>query len=159
MKLYAHVVGGSVIEPLIASAYWDADDPSGNFKKGDEIPVAQRFTAAFVANLIDVTAISPQPQQGWVTADGGKSFAAPVAAPPSAEQIAATNTAMRDSLMQVANNATFGIADAYAAGLLDTSDSQTFKAWAAYKLALSKVDLTTANPSWPTQPVISVQAG
>ncbi|TDG23145.1 hypothetical protein EYW47_14475 [Paraburkholderia silviterrae] len=124
-------------------------NPCGNFKKRDEIPVAQRFTAAFAANLIDVTSINPQPQQGWVTTDGGKSFAAPVPPTPSAEQVAATNTAMRDSLMQVANNATFGMTDTYAAGLLDTADRQTFKAWAAYKLALSKVDLTTVSPSWP----------
>ncbi|MFD1557173.1 tail fiber assembly protein [Paraburkholderia silviterrae] len=96
-----------------------------------------------------MTSINPQPQQGWVTTDGGKSFAAPVPPTPSAEQVAATNTAMRDSLMQVANNATFGMTDTYAAGLLDTADRQTFKAWAAYKLALSKVDLTTVSPSWP----------
>lgn len=159
MKQYAHVVDDVVVEPLIDAAYWEVDAPDGSFKKGDEIPVAQRFTAAFVANLIDVTGATPQPQPGWITSDGGKSFSAPAAPVASADRIEAANGAMRDGLMQVANNATFGMSDAYVAGLLDDTDSQTFKAWAAYKLALSKVDLTSSSPVWPAQPVVPAQAG
>ncbi|WP_250489992.1 hypothetical protein [Caballeronia sp. INML2] len=37
---------------------------------GLEYPIKERFTPEFVATLIDVTNISPQPQQGWIY-DGG----------------------------------------------------------------------------------------
>lgn len=55
-------------------------------------------------------------------------------------------------LMSSAIDATQGMADAYIAGLLDAADTTKFKAWAAYKLALSKVDLTQAPPAWPAVP-------
>jgi hypothetical protein len=64
------------------------------------------------------------------------------------------NTATRDSLMATANAATYGMSDAYVAGLLDDADTATFKAWAKYKLALSKVDLTLASPQWPQAPQV-----
>ena|SRR5471032_2400504 len=55
-------------------------------------------------------------------------------------------------LMASANAETVGMTDAYVAGLLDAADTTSFKAWAAYKLELSKVDLTAPTPSWPTLP-------
>lgn len=150
MNTYAHVVNNLVTE-IIEPAIWDVDDPNGAFKAGDEIPIADRFPAAFVAQLVDVTAITPAPVPGWVTTDG-KTFAAPVPLAPTPDQILAVNTSQRDAFMATADAATIGMADAYVAGLLSAQDAATFKAWAAYKLALSKVDLTQTTPAWPTTP-------
>lgn len=74
-----------------------------------------------------------------------KDYAAPV-------DPTSSNTATRNSLMGAANTATYGMSDAFVAGLLDGADTATFKAWATYKLALSKVDLTQPTPVWPTMP-------
>jgi len=65
----------------------------------------------------------------------------------------AEKTAQQGALMAMANAATSGMSDAYVAGLLDAADAATFKAWSAYKLALSKVDLTVASPAWPAVPL------
>jgi len=73
-------------------------------------------------------------------------------AAPTGDALIAINTTERNSLMAVANEATVGMSDAYVAGLLDDADTATFKAWAKYKLALSKVDLTQATPTWPSAP-------
>lgn len=62
------------------------------------------------------------------------------------------NAVQQVALMTTANAATFGMGDAFMSGLLDEADTAKFKAWAAYKLALSKVDLTQAMPAWPTVP-------
>lgn len=65
METYARVVSGivmEIIEPMTDSA-------------GNEIAIAKRFTSEFVATLVDVTTVSPQPACWW-TYDG-KSFSAP----------------------------------------------------------------------------------
>lgn len=59
MKTYARVKGNvvqEIIKPL-------TDD------SGEEIEIALRFSAEFVTDLVDVTDISPLPNQGW-TYDG-----------------------------------------------------------------------------------------
>ena len=80
MSTYAHIVSGVVVEIITPSA-----------------PVGQCYTAAFVATLVDVTAVSPQPQPGWTATEtaGVWTFAAP-AAPPGptlAQQAAAAMSA------------------------------------------------------------------
>lgn len=87
---------------------------------------------------------------GWLY--DGAAFSAPPVPPLTADQILAANTSQSSALMATANAATVGMSDAYVAGLLDEADTAIFKAWAAYKLALSKIDLTKASPPWPTAP-------
>lgn len=140
MNTYARIENGAVREIILPLLNDD----------GVEWPVAERFTPEFVTQLVDATSFSPMPIEGW--SYDGATFAPPAAAVPSAEQILAANTAEQAVLMAAANSATLGQADAYIAGLLDAADAATFKAWAAYKLALSKVDLTSANPTWPATP-------
>lgn len=63
--------------------------------------------------------------------------------------------AERSRLLDKANQATVGMVDAYIAGLLDEEDTKTFKAFAAYKLALSKIAQQPGYPTtieWPTYP-------
>ncbi|CAH2808757.1 MAG: hypothetical protein PPHEINF_6204 [uncultured Paraburkholderia sp.] len=67
MKVYAYIQNGEVfgiIEPVAR----DIDSPEGgepSFKAGDEVPIEQRYHPTFVANCVDITGISPQPQQRW----------------------------------------------------------------------------------------------
>ena len=146
MKNYARIESGIVIEIIAPMAYeFDADD--GSNKAGDEIPIEKRFPAEFVANLIDVTSITPQPDCGW--SYDGETFSAPVLVPINYTTV---NFVQRNDLMDVANAARCGMSDACIVGLLDLSDVATFKTWAAYKLALSKIDLTLKSPTWPSVP-------
>jgi len=69
--------------------------------------------------------------------------------------VAASVQAQRNQLMDAANQATAGMSDAYIAGLLSTEDAKTFKAFAAYKVALSKIEQQPGYPTsidWPISP-------
>lgn len=61
----------------------------------------------------------------------------------------------RDALLAAANQATTGMSDAYITGLLNAADTATFKSYAAYKLALGKIDTQVGFPhtiDWPVVP-------
>ncbi|WP_330728209.1 hypothetical protein [Burkholderia multivorans] len=60
MKTYARIDKGIVME-IIAPA----TDDSGN-----EIPIEERFTPELVAQMIDITGVSPQPQCWWTYSEG-----------------------------------------------------------------------------------------
>lgn len=84
----------------------------------------------------------PGPHHAW---DGAEWVLDPVA---EAER-------QRNLLMEKANQATIGMADAFIAGILSSADTKTFKAFAAYKLALSKIDQQPGYPTtvdWPVSP-------
>jgi hypothetical protein len=164
MKIYAYVQGDGVAE-IIAPATYPHPDPADietygqeaydaqAARAGQEIPITERYTPEFCAACVNVTDVNPQPQVGWIYS--GATFAPYVPPAPTPAQLRAVNSSIRDGLMAVANAATVGMADAYVAGLLDASDTAMFKAWAAYKFALSKVDLTAASPAWPSSPSLS----
>lgn len=140
MATFARIQDGivaEIIEPLL-----DGD--------GNEFSMGLRFIPEIVATLVDVSGINPQPVEGW-TYDGNV-FAAYVSPPLTPDQILAANFAQRTMLMTAADTATIGMADAFLAGLLDDTDATKFKAWAAYKLALSKVDCSVTSPVWPAPP-------
>ncbi|MFJ4197532.1 tail fiber assembly protein [Pseudomonas sp. NPDC089534] len=70
-------------------------------------------------------------------------------------ELRAAALATRDGLLAEADQQTVGMADAYIAGLLDADDMQRFKAFAAYKLALNKIDRQPGYPqdiAWPERP-------
>ena len=90
---------------------------------------------------------------GWSYVAG--QFSAPPVPPVSDADLRAKAMSKRDELLSIADKATAGMADAYVAGLLNEGDEVTFKAYAAYKLALNKVDAQPGYPSdieWPTSP-------
>jgi hypothetical protein len=94
---------------------------------------------------------------GWtaVAADGAWSFVAPIPPVPTDAELGATAMAQRHALLSVASDAAAGMADAYIAGLLDADDTATFKAFAAYQLALNKIDTQSVYPTaidWPIAP-------
>jgi|GEM_PF-1148647 len=91
--------------------------------------------------------------QNWVCVDG--EFSAPMPILPTVEELKASALAYRNLLLSAANEATAGMADAYIAGLLSAEDTETFKSFAAYKLALNKVDQQPGYPAditWPESP-------
>lgn len=140
MNTYARIQDGRVaeiIEPLL--------DENGN-----EFPISDRFTAEIVATLVDISSIAPGPVEGMVYYGSAFSQYIPPALTPV--EILATNTEEQSALMSAANSATSGMSDAFVAGLLSDADTAKFKAWAAYKLTLSKVDCSVAAPSWPAPP-------
>jgi hypothetical protein len=70
------------------------------------------------------------------------------------DEVAAAK-AQRNQLLDAANQATAGMADAYIAGLLDKPTTTLYKAFAAYKVALSKIEEQPGFPTtidWPTSP-------
>lgn len=151
-KTYARIESDRVIEMIFPATY-DADSADGQdpaYKAGDDIPIERRFTPEFVATLVDITDLSPAPEEGW-TYDGS-TFAPYVAPPPSAAQILASNTAMRDTLLSQATAAVAPLQDAV--DLDEATDSETalLKKWKQYRVAVNRVDLTQAIPVWPTAP-------
>ena len=71
MQTYARIQNDAVVE--IIGPLTDENE--------NEIPIAERFTPVLVATLVDVTNITPQPQQGWtaIEVDGGWTFNTPSA--------------------------------------------------------------------------------
>jgi hypothetical protein len=157
MKTYARVESGRIAE-IIAPVQYGVDSPEGvepPYKAEDEIPIELRFHPSFVNTLIDVSGASPSPEQGWSAKNvSGEWSFGPYEAPSlSGEEIVAANTVTQSALMDAADAATFGMADAFVIGQLNAADAEKFKAWATYKLALSKVDLSQTTPAWPQPPV------
>lgn len=138
MKTYAYIPNGSDVVEILAPLT-DAD--------GNEIDISERYTPDFVALCVECDA----------SVEAGMLYTAPATfarppTPPDVTDYVSINAGTQVQLMTVATAANFGMGDAYVAGLLDEADTAKFKEWAAYKLALSKVDLTQAEPAWPTVP-------
>lgn len=92
-------------------------------------------------------------EQNWVYADGA--FSAPALIVPTEEELKIAALSTRNHLLSAADDATAGMADAYIAGLLSDVDTETFKSFAAYKLALNKIDKQPGYPAdikWPDSP-------
>lgn len=68
---------------------------------------------------------------------------------------AAAAQAQCATLMAQASLITSGLSDAYIAGILSDADVARYKAWAAYKLALTQISQQSGYPAtitWPTPP-------
>lgn len=109
---------------------------------------------------VEITNIDPRPEQGWsavLDKKAGWVFAKPVVLPPTVEELTREAMATRSLLIQQANLATAGMADAYIADLLDEAEVTMFKAFAKYKLLLNKIDQQSGFPqsiNWPTYPTV-----
>jgi hypothetical protein len=71
---------------------------------------------------------------------------------PTAEQVLATNTAQRTTMMQSAAQAIAPLQDAADLGIASASEQSSLAAWKQYRVSLSRVDLTQPHPAWPTAP-------
>lgn len=142
---YAHVIDGRVVE-LIQPMYRD---------DGEEVAIGDRFSAEMVAQMVDVTDVSPKPSSGDVATivDGAWSFAIYVTPPPTSEQIRVANAMQRDQLLDTAKLALDPLQDAVDLGIAQPADETMLTAWKTYRVAVNRVDLTLASPVWPAPPV------
>lgn len=159
MKTYARVVAGEVVE-LIQPVSYPSDSPDGIYPPwlmGDDIPLEQRYTAEFCAECVDITGITPQPQQSW-TYDG-VTFSPPVADPVDEETLAVEARTERERLLR--NNYDPGIMMALRALRMASTPEETSYAEGkvseldVYAEALLVVPDQVGFPQtiiWPTAP-------
>lgn len=143
MRAYARIDSGIVVEIV---------DLEPN-EAGEVVPIERKFTAEFVATLIEITDLDPKPGERWTY--NGEAFAEPVPTVPTEAELTLQVISKRNAFLGIANEATAGMADAYIAGLLDEVDIAIFRAYAAYKLALNKIDRQPGYPhtiDWPSAP-------
>ena len=90
---------------------------------------------------------------GWTYTDG--IFNAPPiepVPPPSAEEILATNTATRNQYLTAATLAIAPLQDAVDIGEATPDDEAMLLKWKQFRVAVNRVVLTLANPTWPVPP-------
>lgn len=122
-------------------------------------PTDDDITTLFHEDMtwVDVTDMSPAPAERWtaVEVDGIWELAPPSPPVLTDDELKVAVLAQRDALITTANEATAGMADAYVADLLSAEEVVTFKAYAAYKLALNKITKQPGYPrkiTWPKPP-------
>lgn len=71
MKTYVRI-DSTFPQPTVMEIIVPVADAAGN-----EVPIAERFTAAFVANLVDITDVTPHPACWWTY--NGATFSPPAA--------------------------------------------------------------------------------
>lgn len=142
MSYYALVEFGIVVE--IIPPYVNPD--------GRDIPIEERYTADFVARMVDITDMDPQPVQGW-TYDG-TTLAAPVPHVLTPEEILSQNVTLQEGLLRQASQAMTPVLMSLQLGDATDAETQTAKSWQAYYRALQAVDVYAASPQWPNAPAI-----
>lgn len=138
MKTYARVSEGLVHELFVTD--------------GD---MAEMFHPDMI--WVEITDLVPEPVVGWSAYEesGSWIFSEPVPPAPTDTELKMAAIGQRDALLSIADEATAGMADAYIADLLDAADIAKFKAYAAYKLKLNKIDHQPGFPQtieWPLLP-------
>ncbi len=68
------------------------------------------------------------------------------------EQILANNTATRDLLLSQAALAIAPLQDAVDLGEATDAETALLKLWKQYRVAVNRLDMTQANPAWPSVP-------
>lgn len=89
-------------------------------------------------------------QIGWTYSDGV--LTAPAVVPPTAAEILANNIRVRDARLSVATLAIAPLQDAIDLDAATADETACLKLWKQYRVAANRVDLTVAEPDWPTQP-------
>jgi len=153
MKTYARLENNVVAEIILPQPYdaespdWVEGEPS---RIGEETPIELRFHPSLVANMVDITGMIPKPQYGWVY--DGAGFSAPAPYAPSPAEVLAQNTLTRNLLLGEATRDINPLQDAVDLDEATSADVALLKSWKQYRVAVNRVDLTQANPSWPPQP-------
>lgn len=84
--------------------------------------------------------------------DGSWVFDQPPPPTRSAEEILAANTAERVRLLNASSMAISTLQDAIDLGMQEDGDAAMLTAWRAFRVNVTRVDLTSATPAWPTPP-------
>jgi hypothetical protein len=163
-KTFAVVENGTVVNVVL----WDG---------APYVAAVAEVPAVLDADGNEVTpAVPGVPASGWAPPDGstvveipqgspagigylfdGTNFTAPASQTPirTPDEILAFNTGRKNNLTAVATSEIAVLTDATDPDIVDTvdpADVAALKAWKVYRVALSKVDLTLADPVWPTAP-------
>lgn len=140
MNSYALVEFGVVVE--IIPPYVNPDERN--------VPIEERFTADFVARMVDITGLDPQPLQGW-TYDGA-TLAAPVPYAATPEEILSQNVTLQEGFLRRASQAMTPLLLSLQLGDATAEETASAKAWQSYSRDLKVVDLTAPDPAWPNAP-------
>jgi len=135
MQIFARIDGGVVVELI---------------ELDDGCDVADYFTPQLVESLVNVSSQNPQPSAGWVYDANG--FSIPVQAAMTADQIKGTNTRARDDLLNAAGLSIDPLQDAVDLGIATSDEAAQLTVWKQYRVAVGRVDLSVANPVWPSPP-------
>ena len=133
-KIYALVEsGGTVVNTIV----WDGSAPY----QPDEGHLAVLVPDGSGASI------------GW-TYDGTSFIAPPIppAPPLTSDQILVANTAKRTQLLMAATLAMGPLQHAVELGDPEEAETAMLTAWKQFSVAVSRVDLTQANPTWPGAP-------
>ena len=90
---------------------------------------------------------------GWTYADGA--FIAPPAmpiTPATPDQVLASNRAKRNQMLGAAEMAMGPLQSAVALGDIADEEAAMLTAWQQFSVAVNRVDLTQASPTWPGAP-------
>lgn len=158
---YALVENGVVVNTVV----WDG---------APYVPAVDGIPAVLDAEGNEVTpAVPAVPASGWAPPEGmqavelpdgsavsigylydGSTFTAPASQTPAMTpaQILAFNTGRRDNFLATATAAIAPLQDAVDLGDATTAETALLKAWKTYRVAVNRVDLTLASPTWPTAP-------
>lgn len=141
-RLFARIQQGVVMEivpPLPLSEGWLEIMP----EDGD-VRVLYGFAPE---DWVEITGVSPAPQQNWTFADGV--FAAPLPPARSPAETLVENTATRNYYLSIAGVAVTNLQDKIDLGQATDEDSALLRSWKLYRVALNQVDLTATDPVWP----------
>lgn len=140
MRAYARIDNGIVVEIIEL-------EPN---EAGEVVPIERKFTAEFVATLIEITDLDPKPSERW-TYDG-EAFAAPVPYQPTPDEIKAVNTSTRDYLIAQATLAIAPLQDAIDLDEATAEETALLTKWKQYRVAVNRIDVTQVSPKWPVSP-------
>jgi hypothetical protein len=140
MKEYAHIQDGLVVDTFET--------------EGD---ITEMFHPSWL--WVEITGVDVKPKSGWKAEESvdGWSFTLPEPNLLSPEQLEFLAITERDSRLSKADSVTSGMGDAFITGILSDKDTTTFKKYAAYKLALNKINLQEGYPlniDWPVEPTL-----
>lgn len=143
MKQFAYVVAGLVSEVIPEFVTLGEGDQAVT------VPIAERYTAEFVASLIECP---DGTQAGYTYIDGA--FAAPqpyTPPPPTAAEV----MAQRDALLAEATLRIAPLQDAVDLDDATAAEIAALKAWKQYRVALSRIEQQSGFPAavnWPKAP-------
>lgn len=146
IRQFAHIIDGAISEivpPLPLDAGWQSLIP----EDGD---VRIYYPSYPLESWVEITNISPAPQQNWTFADG--EFAAPVPPTRSPAETLLENTATRNYFLGVAGVAVTNLQDKIDLGQATDDDAALLRAWKQYRVALNSVDMMLISPVWPPAP-------
>lgn len=136
-KTYVRIANGVVAEPPIGPAFGES---------GEYIPIEKRFTPDIVETLVDITNISPVPQERWTFQEGR--FSSPAPRVLTLEEV----TGIRDGLIAIAGARIAPLQDAVDLDIANDKERALLALWKRHRVDLNRLDLSASPVVWPEMP-------